>query len=87
MAGAWVNYTGLTKFHIRLGRRKPYNATKGGGLDLYRAALRFGEALGTSRFPELDRAVDFAGFWQRCLKPMPLSEPMPWLDREGVVVR
>jgi len=39
-----------------------------------------------SRFPELGRAVDFAGFWQGCLALMSLSRAMAWLDREGVVV-
>lgn len=39
-----------------------------------------------SRFPDLGRAVDFAGFWQGCLSIMPLSQAMTWLDREGVVV-
>jgi len=46
---------------------------------------RFGFRL-RSRFPELGRAVDFAGFWQGCLAVMPLSEAMAWLDREGVAV-
>jgi hypothetical protein len=39
-----------------------------------------------SRFPELGRSVDFAGFWQDCLATMPLSRAMVWLDWEGVVV-
>ena len=39
-----------------------------------------------SRFPELGRAVDFAGFWRGCLAAMPLSEVMAWLDLDGVAV-
>lgn len=39
-----------------------------------------------SRFPDLGRAVDFAGFWQGCLAAMPLSRVMAWLDRDGVAV-
>lgn len=39
-----------------------------------------------SRFPELGRAVDFAGFWRACLAVMPLSRAMAWLDLEGVAV-
>jgi hypothetical protein len=39
-----------------------------------------------SRFPELGRAVDFAGFWQGCLSLMPLSRAMVWLDLAGVTV-
>ena len=39
-----------------------------------------------ARFPELGRAVDLRGFWQGCLKAMPLSQAMAWLDRDGVAV-
>ena len=39
-----------------------------------------------SRFPELGRAVAFAGFWRGCLAAMPLSRAMAWLDLAGVVV-
>jgi len=39
-----------------------------------------------SRFPELGRAVDFAGFWQGCLASMPLSRAMARLDLAGVIV-
>lgn len=39
-----------------------------------------------ARFPELGRAVDVGGFWQRCWQAMPLSGAMAWLDGVGVVV-
>ena len=39
-----------------------------------------------SRFPDLGRSADFAGFWQACLASMPLSQAMAWLDLEGVAV-
>lgn len=39
-----------------------------------------------SRFPELGRAVDFAGFWRGCLSLMSLSRAMVWLDQAEVVV-
>jgi len=39
-----------------------------------------------SRFPELGRAVDFAGFWRACLASMPLSRAMAWLDLAEMAV-
>jgi transposase-like protein len=39
-----------------------------------------------SRFPDLGRAVDFAGFWHGCLESMSLSRAMAWRDLEGVLV-
>jgi hypothetical protein len=39
-----------------------------------------------ARFPNLGRAVDLRGFWQGCLKTIPLSQAMAWLDGEEVVV-
>jgi hypothetical protein len=39
-----------------------------------------------SRFPELGRAVDVAGFWHGCREAMPLSRAMVWLDLEGLAV-
>jgi hypothetical protein len=50
-----------------------------GGWDVHGLHLR-------SRFAELGRAGDWRGFWSRCLKHMPLSEAMGWLDRAGVAV-
>jgi hypothetical protein len=48
-----------------------------------------GEAFGLflrARFPDLGRAMDFAGFWRGCLATMPLSRAMAWLDRDAVAV-
>ena len=39
-----------------------------------------------ARFAELGRAVDFTEFWQGCLRAMPLSRAMAWLDREGLAI-
>jgi hypothetical protein len=39
-----------------------------------------------SRFSELGRAVDWKGFWSRCLERMSLAEAMGRLDRAGVSV-
>jgi hypothetical protein len=39
-----------------------------------------------SRFPELGRASgDFKSFWKACLKQLPLSDLMAWLDKELAV--
>ena len=39
-----------------------------------------------SRFAELGRAVDWKGFWSRCLERMGLGGAMGWLDHAGVRV-
>ncbi|KVD68034.1 hypothetical protein WK58_18320 [Burkholderia ubonensis] len=39
-----------------------------------------------SRFPELGRAADTAGFWRTCFALMPLSGAMAWLDLDGLDV-
>lgn len=78
-----------------LGGGSLHQAARQGGVDRHTARRWWtwlqerGETFGfwlRSRFPELGRAVDFAGFWQGCLAAMPLSRAMAWLDWEGVVV-
>ncbi|WP_232435502.1 hypothetical protein [Burkholderia ubonensis] len=39
-----------------------------------------------SRFPELGRAADTAGFWRTCFALMPLSRAMAWRDLDGLDV-
>jgi len=39
-----------------------------------------------SRFPELGRSADCAGFWRACWESMPLSQVMVWLDLAEVTV-
>jgi hypothetical protein len=78
-----------------LGGGSLHQAAWQGGVDRHTARRWWtglkerGETFGfwlRSRFPEVGRAVDFAGFWRDCLAAMPLSEVMAWLDLDGVAV-
>lgn len=78
-----------------LGGGSLHQAAVRGGVDRHTARRWWGwlkergETFGfwlRSRFPDLGRSADFAGFWQGCLASMPLSRAMAWLDLAGVTV-